>query len=146
MKLTKKSKFFENFDQNRNYFENFTQIEILQNFRKKSKFFVNFEKIENFRKCSQIENFSKIWLKSEIFRIFWTKSKFFEIFRKIWLKSNRNLFEKSLNEIIKIWPQSKFIENFFSNFRNRFFRIFWPKSKIFENLTKNRNLKFWPKS
>ena len=60
---------FENFDQNRNYSENFTknvifenlaEIEIFRKFWPKSKFFENLTKIDYFRKFDQNRYFSKI--------------------------------------------------------------------------------------
>ena len=73
-----KSKFFENFDQNRIFFENLIKIEISRKFWPKSKFF---------RKFDLDLNFTKIWAKSE----------FIEIFENI--QQNRNFYNSSKIEI-----------------------------------------------
>ena len=67
------SQFFENFDQNRNFFEN------LGKFDQNRIFFENVTNIEIFR---------KFWPKSNFFSTIWLKSKFVEDFDQ-----NRNFFE-----------------------------------------------------
>ena len=67
---SKKSKFFENFDQNRDFFEVLTKIEIFRKFNKNRKFSKILTRIEIFLNFWPNRNYSKIWPNSKFFEIF----------------------------------------------------------------------------
>ena len=162
--LPKNRDFSKKFDQNQDFSKIWlkarfskivTKIEILQNIRTTIEILRKFALISYFPKISQIVP------KIELFRKFWSISRFFEkkfsikieVFRKFRKKmeifenfDQNQYFQKMLITIefskivtkiwnfLQIWPKS------------RFFKIF-TKIKIFENLVHNRIFaKFWPKS
>ena len=129
----KKSKFFKNLDQNRNFAKIFTKIWQKAKFSKKKN--LNFSNIRTNRKFSKFSkkidrNFWKILTKIENFRNFDQN-----FFSKMWLKSKffKNLTEIEIFEKIEIFrkfsPKSKYFENLT---KSRFCENFWLKSKLFE--------------
>ena len=133
------SEIFENFDQNRNFFDNLTEIEILRNFRKfckKSKFSENFTKIEFF-----FYNFSKVWI----------KSKFFVNCEQNWgffLKFDQNrIVYQNLTKIeiflnfLNFWKILTRMDIFGQNLRK--ISIFSKISKKFAFGPKNKKIRFW---
>ena len=132
-KIWPKSKFFENYDQNRKFSKILTKTKFFKILTKIAIFFENLTKIENFRNIRKKRNFSKIWLKSTFFDIFpnFDQNRFF--FRKF--DQNRNFFEHSTK--IEILTKSKFPENLtkieiFRNCRKcQIFSQIFTKIKIF---------------
>ena len=136
-----KSKFFENFDQNRNCSKVFEIFD-------KNRYFSNvLTKNWNFTKIWPIRNFWKILLKSTLFKIFenfdhqnwnfvrkfWQKSKIVEHFIKIDIFRDFRNFDQKSKYLVK-FDQNR---NFGKLYQNRNFRPFWRKSKFFQKIEQN---------